>query len=119
MLETQPIVMHHYRQQARAQGYTGDSILTSVSDKVAMMLGVGVAWRLPVWAVVALGLGLEVFVSRPRDAFRAGGAGRSFLLLPVGRGTRIHLPYILANSEAMMGAVPSPDEFSSPYCCSP
>lgn len=50
VLENTPMVINHYRQQALAQGYTGDSILNSVSDNVSMMLGFLVAWRLPVWA---------------------------------------------------------------------
>ena len=63
ILENTPMVINHYRQQALAQGYTGDSILNSVSDNVSMMLGFLVAWRLPIWAVVALGLGMEIFVA--------------------------------------------------------
>ncbi len=63
MLENTPMVINHYRQQALAQGYTGDSILNSVSDNLSMMFGFLLAWRLPVWAVVALGLGMEVFVA--------------------------------------------------------
>lgn len=63
VLENTPMVIDHYRQQALAQRYTGDSIVNSVSDNVAMMLGFLAAWRLPVWAVVALGLGMEVFVA--------------------------------------------------------
>jgi hypothetical protein len=62
ILENTPMVIDHYRQQALAQGYTGDSILNSVSDNGSMMLGFLVAWRLPVWAVVGLGLGMEGFV---------------------------------------------------------
>jgi len=63
ILENTPMVIDHYRKQALAQGYTGDSIVNSVSDNVAMMLGFLAAWRLPVWAVVALGLGMEAFVA--------------------------------------------------------
>lgn len=63
ILENTPMVINHYRQQALAQGYTGDSILNSVSDNFSMMLGFVVSWRLPVWAVVGLGLGMEGFVA--------------------------------------------------------
>lgn len=63
VLENTPMVINHYRQQALAQGYTGDSILNSVSDNVSMMLGFLVAWRLPVWAVVVFGLSLELFAA--------------------------------------------------------
>jgi len=63
VLENTPMVINHYRQQALAQGYTGDSILNSVSDNFSMMFGFLLAWRLPVWAVVGLGLGMELFVA--------------------------------------------------------
>ena len=63
ILENTPMVIEHYRKQALAQGYTGDSIINSVCDTLAMMLGFLAAWRLPVWAVVVLGLAMEVFVA--------------------------------------------------------
>lgn len=59
LLENTPMVIDHYRQQALAQGYTGDSILNSLSDTVAMMLGFLAAWRLPVWGSVAAVVGME------------------------------------------------------------
>lgn len=59
ILENTPVVIEHYRQQALAQGYIGDSILNSVSDTVAMMFGFMLAWRLPVWGVVIAVLVLE------------------------------------------------------------
>ncbi len=60
--ENTPMVIDHYRQQALAQGYTGDSILNSISDTIAMIFGFFLAWRLSVWAVVFLALFLELFV---------------------------------------------------------
>jgi glutaredoxin-related protein len=62
VLENTPMVIEHYRNQALAQGYVGDSILNSVSDTLAMVGGFLLAWRLPVWASVALVLVLELFV---------------------------------------------------------
>lgn len=59
VLENTPMVIDHYRQQALALGYTGDSILNSLSDTVAMAVGFVAAWRLPVWGSVAMALGLE------------------------------------------------------------
>src|SRR3989344_1172342 len=35
LIENTPMVIEHYRQQALAQGYVGDSILNSVSDTLA------------------------------------------------------------------------------------
>ncbi len=49
-----------YRQQALAAGYTGDSILNSLLDMVAMMTGFAVARLLPWKATVALVLVLEI-----------------------------------------------------------
>lgn len=63
ILENTPIVINHYRQQALAQGYIGDGILNSLSDNAAMMFGFLAAWRLPVWAVIALPIGMELFVA--------------------------------------------------------
>jgi hypothetical protein len=53
---------HHYRQQALAQGYTGDSVINSVMDTLAAAGGFLLAWRIPVWAAVLVCIGLEVFV---------------------------------------------------------
>ncbi len=62
IVENTPMVIQHYREQALAQGYTGDSILNSVSDTLAMVFGFVLAWRLSTWSIVALGLFLELFV---------------------------------------------------------
>lgn len=62
ILENTPMVINHYRQQALAQGYTGDSIINSVVDTLAMMAGFFMARKWPVWSIVAIGLGMELFV---------------------------------------------------------
>ena len=62
IFENTPWLINHYREQALAQGYTGDSIINSISDSAAMMLGFFLAWRLPVWSIVVLTLGFELFV---------------------------------------------------------
>ncbi len=59
--ENLPMSIQHYRQQALAVGYSGDSILNSVLDTVMMVIGFVMALRMPVWSVVALGIGFEVF----------------------------------------------------------
>lgn len=61
LLENTPMVIDHYRQQALAQGYIGDSILNSVSDSVAMILGFLYAARFKGWAAIALVVGFELF----------------------------------------------------------
>lgn len=62
ILENTPMVIEHYRNQALAQGYMGDSILNSLSDTFAMVVGFLLAWRLPAWASVGVILVLEVYV---------------------------------------------------------
>ena len=62
VFENTPMVIDHYRLQALAQGYIGDSIVNSIADTVAMIAGFFIAWRWPIWAVVVLGVGMEVFV---------------------------------------------------------
>jgi hypothetical protein len=59
--ENTPMVIEHYRQQALAVGYTGDSIINSVMDSVFMLGGFLFASRFPVYASIALALILEIF----------------------------------------------------------
>lgn len=60
--ENSPWVIEAYRKQALAAGYTGDSILNSVLDTVAMMAGFALARLLPWQATVTLALLAEVTV---------------------------------------------------------
>ena len=62
LLENSPIIIERYRQTALAAGYSGDSILNSISDTVSMMFGFILAWRLPVWVVIVLALMMELVV---------------------------------------------------------
>jgi hypothetical protein len=61
VIENTPMVINAYRQQALAQGYTGDSIINSLSDSVAMILGFLAAHKWSPWLVVGLALALELF----------------------------------------------------------
>lgn len=54
-------VIDRYREATMALGYSGDSILNSVSDIVMMTLGFLAARRLPVWLSVMLVIALELF----------------------------------------------------------
>jgi hypothetical protein len=58
--ENSPPVIAEYRKQATAAGYTGDSILNSLLDTVAMMIGFTLARLLPWQATVALAIIAEV-----------------------------------------------------------
>jgi len=60
--ENSPWVIEAYRKQALAAGYTGDSILNSVLDTVAMMTGFALARLLPWQATLALAVAAEIAV---------------------------------------------------------
>lgn len=60
-IENSPAVIQHYRQQALAAGYVGDSVLNSVSDTVMMSAGFLFASRVPGRYVIALAVAFELF----------------------------------------------------------
>lgn len=90
LVENSPVIINRYREATIALGYSGDSILNSVSDIVMMMIGFLVARRVPVWASVMIVLVLELvplaiirdnltlnvwMLLAPNDALRAWQAG--------------------------------------------
>jgi hypothetical protein len=90
IIENTPMVIDRYRTTTAALGYTGDSVINSLSDIAIMALGFLAARKLPVWASVALLILLELvplFVIRdnlalnvwmllaPNDALRTWQAG--------------------------------------------
>jgi hypothetical protein len=54
VVENTPFVIDRYRETTAALGYSGDSIVNSVSDMLMMCIGFLAARRLPVWAAIAL-----------------------------------------------------------------
>ena len=58
--ENTPMVIDRYREATAALGYTGDSVVNSLSDIAMMALGFLAARKLPVWASIALLLVLEL-----------------------------------------------------------
>ena len=54
------MVIDRYRTATAALGYTGDSVLNSLSDIAMMVVGFLLARKLPVWASVLLLIMLEV-----------------------------------------------------------
>ena len=58
--ENTPMMIDRYREATIALGYSGDSILNSLSDLTMMALGFLAARRLPVWASVAIVIALEL-----------------------------------------------------------
>lgn len=61
IMENSPAIIQHYRQQALAAGYAGDSILNSVSDTAMMSAGFLFASRVPGRYVIALAVAFELF----------------------------------------------------------
>ncbi len=61
--ENTPAVIQHYRQQALAAGYTGDSILNSLSDALTMSAGFMIASRVRARAVIAMAIAFEIFTA--------------------------------------------------------
>jgi hypothetical protein len=58
--ENTPFVIDRYRETTAALGYSGDSVVNSLSDIAMMGLGFLLARKLPVWAAVALLIALEL-----------------------------------------------------------
>jgi hypothetical protein len=60
ILENSPIIIDRYRAATIALGYSGDSIVNSMSDLGMMTLGFLFAARMPVWVTVLLGVAFEL-----------------------------------------------------------
>ncbi len=58
--ENTPMVIDRYREATAALGYTGDSVLNSLSDIAMMAIGFAIARRLPLWLSAVLVLVLEL-----------------------------------------------------------
>ena len=61
--ENCPAVIRHYRQQALAAGYVGDSILNSLSDTAMMSCGFWLASRVRASYMAAAAVALEIFTA--------------------------------------------------------
>ena len=60
IFENTPMIIDRFREATIALGYSGDSILNSISDVVMMALGYLAARRLPLWASLAIVALLEL-----------------------------------------------------------
>jgi Protein of unknown function (DUF2585) len=63
VFENTDFIINRYREATISLDYFGDSVLNSVSDIFAMMLGFSIASRLPVVATVALAVTMELTVA--------------------------------------------------------
>jgi hypothetical protein len=90
VIENTPIIIDRYREATMALGYTGDSVINSLSDIAMMALGFLIAQRLPVWVGIMLAIVLElvalaairdnltlniIMLLAPSDAIRIWQAG--------------------------------------------
>jgi hypothetical protein len=78
VIENTPMVIDRYRTATTALGYTGDSVLNSVSDILMMCVGFLIARKLPLWASIAL---LIVFELIPLYVIRDNLALNIWMLL--------------------------------------
>ena len=62
IFENTDFIINRYREATISLDYYGDSVINSVSDVAAMVVGFYAASRLPLWGTIALGLTLELMV---------------------------------------------------------
>jgi hypothetical protein len=78
LVENTPFTIDRYRTATAALGYSGDSVINSVSDILMMCVGFLVARKLPVWATIAL---LIIFELIPLYVIRDNLALNVWMLL--------------------------------------
>ena len=62
IFENTDLIINRYREVTISLDYYGDSVINSVFDMLAMVLGFYAAWRMPVWVTIIAALAMELIV---------------------------------------------------------
>jgi hypothetical protein len=63
LLENSDFIINRYREVTISLDYFGDSVINSMSDVVAMLVGFAIASRLPVRATIVVAVAIELFLA--------------------------------------------------------